>query len=98
MLFRTRGRAMSLFSRSLIAFLCLPLGAARADQPSDEARAAIIRRLDELVAARIKAAGLEPAAKAGDEEFVRRVYLDLTGAVPRVNDVRAFLADERPDK
>ena len=62
------------------------------------ARAAMVRRVDELMGARIKAAGIEPAARAGDEEFVRRVYLDLTGAIPRVSEVREFLADDRPDK
>ncbi|HEX5105598.1 MAG TPA: DUF1553 domain-containing protein, partial [Pirellulaceae bacterium] len=30
--------------------------------------------------------------------FLRRVSLDLTGAIPRVADVRAFLADQAPDK
>jgi Protein of unknown function (DUF1549)/Protein of unknown function (DUF1553) len=62
------------------------------------ARTAVVRRIDELVGAKIKAAGMEPAGRAGDEEFVRRVYLDLTGAIPRVAEARAFLADERPDK
>ncbi|HMC11594.1 MAG TPA: DUF1549 and DUF1553 domain-containing protein, partial [Pirellulaceae bacterium] len=56
------------------------------------------RRIDELVRARIKSAGFEPAALAGDEEFIRRVYLDLAGAIPRVAEVREFLADERTDK
>ena len=67
-------------------------------QAKAAARAAMIRRLDELVAARIKAAGHEPSARAGDEEFIRRVYLDLTGAIPRVAEVRDFLADERTNK
>jgi hypothetical protein len=62
------------------------------------ARSAMIRRTDELVQAKIAAAGMKPAALAGDEEFVRRVYLDLTGAIPRVNEVRAFLADQQPNK
>jgi hypothetical protein len=65
---------------------------------SDQARAAIIRRIDELIEARVKAAGLTPAALSSDEEFLRRVYLDLTGAIPRVAEARAFLADQRPDK
>ena len=30
-----------------------------------------------------------------DAEFIRRVYLDLTGLPPTVDDVRAFLADSR---
>jgi hypothetical protein len=67
-------------------------------QAKAAARRAIVRRIDELVDARIKAAGFEPASRASDEEFLRRVYLDLTGAIPRVAEVREFLADERSDK
>ncbi len=62
------------------------------------ARAAIVGRVDELVHARIMAAGFEPAARSSGEEFLRRVYLDLTGAIPRVAEAREFLADERADK
>jgi hypothetical protein len=42
--------------------------------------------------------GVVPAAPADDAEFLRRVYLDLTGRVPRVPEARAFLADKAPDK
>ena len=35
------------------------------------------------------------AGPADDAEFVRRIYLDLTGCVPSVEATRAFLADER---
>src|SRR5262245_23173376 len=75
-------------------------GAEEADEAAAKAaaRTAMVGRIDELVAARIKSAGYEPAALAGDEEFVRRVYLDLTGAIPRVAEVREFLADTRPNK
>jgi hypothetical protein len=38
--------------------------------------------------------GATPAAPlSGDEEFLRRIYLDLTGRIPSPADVRAFLAD-----
>ena len=38
------------------------------------------------------------APLADDDEFLRRVYLDLAGRIPRVSEVRAFLDDKRPDK
>src|SRR5205823_8043085 len=38
------------------------------------------------------------APLAGDHEFVRRVYLDLAGRIPRVSEVRAFVADRREDR
>ncbi|HWA25858.1 MAG TPA: DUF1549 domain-containing protein, partial [Lacunisphaera sp.] len=67
-------------------------------QAADAARAAIVRRVDELVDAKIRSVGFDPAARASDAEFLRRVYLDLTGVVPRVAEGREFLADQRPDK
>jgi uncharacterized protein DUF1549/uncharacterized protein DUF1553 len=89
----------SLLAVAICLLMELPVGAQDDDGPTKaSSRAAMVRRLDELVAARIKAAGFEPAAAASDGEFVRRVCLDLTGAIPRVAEVREFLADERPNK
>lgn len=55
-------------------------------------------RIDELLEASWRAEGLEPAPPATDSEFLRRAHLDLTGVIPRVWEVREFLADSRPDK
>jgi hypothetical protein len=41
---------------------------------------------------------VQPASPASDHEFIRRVYLDLVGVIPRASEVREFLADESPDK
>jgi len=61
-------------------------------------RQAMVRRMDALLAAKILAAGYAPAAQSTDEEFLRRVYLDLTGVIPRVAEAREFLADATADK
>ncbi|HUE70114.1 MAG TPA: DUF1549 and DUF1553 domain-containing protein [Pirellulaceae bacterium] len=70
------------------------------NEPADPvaARAAMIRQIDARIAEKLQLAGMEPAPRSDDAEFLRRVYLDLTGVVPRVAEVRAFLADVRPDK
>lgn len=52
-------------------------------------------RIDALIEA--KRVG-PPAALVGDAEFLRRVSLDLTGAPPSVDALRAFLADGSADK
>jgi len=46
----------------------------------------------------LQAKGIEPAARANDYEFVRRVSLDLTGRVPSPERVTAFVSDGDPDK
>lgn len=38
------------------------------------------------------------AGQADDAEFVRRLYLDLTGRIPTVAEARAFLDDKAKDK
>jgi hypothetical protein len=55
-------------------------------------------RIDQLVAAGHPNYATQAAPLAPDAEFLRRVYLDLTGTIPTVADARAFLADKSPDK
>jgi hypothetical protein len=54
--------------------------------------------VDEWIEQRLRDAGVTPARQCTDSEFVRRAYLDLIGVVPRIGEVRAFLADPRTDK
>jgi len=53
-------------------------------------------RIDALVAAGF--GDIRPAPRADDAEFVRRIYLDLTGTPPTAAETRAFLEDRTPDK
>jgi hypothetical protein len=43
-------------------------------------------------------AGVPSAKLSSDTEFLRRIYLDLTGRIPSPEDVRNFLADSSTDK
>jgi hypothetical protein len=58
----------------------------------------VVETIDRLIAERWQAAHVEPAAPASDAEYLRRVYLDLTGTIPPAAEVRAFLDDPSPDK
>jgi hypothetical protein len=55
-------------------------------------------RIDARLEARWKADRVKPAPAADDAEFLRRLYLDLHGRIPRAADVHEFLADARADK
>ena len=46
----------------------------------------------------LQAAGVRPAEKTTDYEFLRRVTLDLTGRIPTAERLLAFVADSNPDK
>jgi hypothetical protein len=52
---------------------------------------------DEIFNALAKA-NVNPARLTTDEEFFRRINLDLTGRIPASADVRAFVADTSSDK
>ena len=54
--------------------------------------------IDEHILGKLRRFNVAPAALSSDEEFLRRVCLDLTGALPPVARVREFLEDEDPDK
>jgi len=55
-------------------------------------------RVDELVLAKLRTLGIPPSEPCTDEVFLRRVYLDLTGTLPTVEQARAFLDDKAADK
>jgi len=59
---------------------------------------AMSARVDQLLAERWQAAATAPADPCNDGEFLRRAYLDFVGVVPRVSEVREFLAEENPNK
>jgi len=55
-------------------------------------------RIDVLVRARLQQRGIRTANACSDAVFVRRAYLDVIGTLPKLEEVRTFLADSNPDK
>jgi hypothetical protein len=54
--------------------------------------------IDEYIFAKIRERGAPVARLTTDEEFLRRVSLDLTGRIPSADQVRKFVADPNPNK
>ncbi len=54
--------------------------------------------IDTHIAAKMIKDNVPPTVIAGDEEFLRRVYLDLTGNIPTATEVQSFVADTASDK
>lgn len=54
--------------------------------------------IDRLVARKLERMKILPSELCTDDEFLRRVHLDLTGLPPTAEEVRVFLADSRDTK
>jgi hypothetical protein len=54
--------------------------------------------LDRLVNKKLAALGLDASPRCSDADFLRRASLDVIGALPTPQAVRAFLADHDPNK
>src|SRR5262249_57743659 len=68
------------------AWLSVPLTPAKASE------------IDALILKELKATDIRPAPLTTDEQFLRRVTLDLTGELPVPADVTEFVADKDPAK
>ena len=58
----------------------------------------IIGAINEHIRAGWRDADLRPSVAASDAEWCRRVYLDLLGRIPRIDELTTFLSDRSPDK
>jgi hypothetical protein len=54
--------------------------------------------VDEAVSAALGSHGADFAERCSDEVFVRRLYLDMLGTLPRPKETEAFLRNTDPDK
>ncbi|MGI9455334.1 MAG: DUF1549 and DUF1553 domain-containing protein [Aeoliella sp.] len=54
--------------------------------------------IDELVDAKLATLRLDPSGMATDEEFLRRVTIDIVGMLPTPAETQAFVTDTDPNK
>ena len=58
----------------------------------------VTAEIDRLLLQAAQKENITPATTTSDEEFLRRVYLDLIGTVPSVRDLTLFVLDPSSDK
>ena len=54
--------------------------------------------IDTLIHAKLKKLRIEPSGTCTDEQFVRRVYLDIIGILPTPDEYARFMVSTLPDK
>jgi hypothetical protein len=54
--------------------------------------------IDDYILGKMEADGVVAAPPSSDEEFLRRVYLDITGRIPTVDQARQFLDSQDANK
>ena len=62
------------------------------------APAELSQRVDKELSAMWQKNGIHPVGPATDAEFMRRVYLDLTGRIPTVSEAHEFFDDTSPNR
>ena len=56
------------------------------------------KEIDQLVQANYAKVAVRPNERTTDEQFLRRIYLDITGTIPTYNQTRRFLTATDPNK
>ncbi|HUR39372.1 MAG TPA: DUF1549 domain-containing protein [Planctomycetota bacterium] len=86
---------MRMLAIGLLAALVVP---ASAQDTQTEAKRSGSALIDYWIKAKWADAQLKPAAKASDVEYMRRVYLDIVGQIPSLEEAEKFLADKSSGK
>jgi len=77
------------YTASTVVVMADRTGFAWVDQPK-------YNWIDELVDAKLKQVKIQLSPLCDDSDFLRRVYIDLTGLPPTADETRKFLLDTRP--
>ncbi len=54
--------------------------------------------IDQLLLKQWQRLGIAPSPEVDDATFIRRVTIDICGSLPTPAEIKAYLADDRPDK
>ena len=91
---------LTLVAVSLTTVRCHATNSAKANAAAPAASAKSVKRkaivkiseqIDSLVLAKLDEEGIKQNPKASDEVFLRRIYLDVIGRIPTLEETKAFL-------
>lgn len=92
-----RGEAfvMARFSTFTVGsqYIVLPKGLQYQEQPFEPAN-----YVDQFVSAKLKKLRIHPSGQCTDEEFIRRIYIDLVGVLPTKEEYAGFMNDGDANK
>ncbi len=94
----SRGEAYLLARFGQLAVISQAIVLPEGGQPSWPEDATAANYVDDQIFAKLKNLRLVPAESCSDEVFVRRVFLDIAGLLPTVDETTAFLSDTNPGK
>jgi hypothetical protein len=92
------GAAINASFANLVAGAVVTVPLPNAVDPKVFAQAPRHNLIDGPVLRKLEALHIPPSESCTDPEFIRRAFLDSTGTLPTPEEVRAFVADPRPDK
>jgi hypothetical protein len=81
-----------------VTLLAIAVTPSRADDASPRNVKPVAAKIDQEIGKRLEEAKIKPSALSDDAEFLRRVYLDITGHVPAAERAAAFLDSKDSDK
>ena len=97
---RLRGSALTLILSTSVALATAHRSRAEDPKPivpPSRTTGAKLDFVDAMIREGWEEANVKPSKRAGDEEFLRRAYLDVLGRIPNVREATAFLnAPEKP--
>src|SRR5256885_1460231 len=83
----------------VVTFVGPAVAAEKSAAPKAKLDAATLAgRIDQAIQTQLDSAKIKPSPVSDDAEFLRRVYLDITGVIPTADQAAAFLDNKDPNK